>query len=100
MYKVEVTSKPIAVANLGSQSEAEAFFTSNWFKEEMLIFETEDGGDLWNGSDPFTIRTAHPEEVATFKSVYAKMLQSGNATEREPYLVFLIPVTDATDELD
>jgi len=100
MYTVEVTSKPIAVANLESQAAAEEFFHSDWFKEEMLIFETDDGSDLWNGSDPFLIRPALPEEVAIFKSVYAKMLQSGNATEGEPYLVFLIPVADATDELD
>ena len=100
MYTIEVAGKPIAVSNMGSQAEAEEFFNSDWFKEEMLIFETEDGNDLWNGSDPFLIRPAHPEEVAKFKPIYAKALQSGNATEGEPYLVFLIPVTDATDELD
>ena len=55
---------------------------------------------LWNGSDPFLVRSALPEEVATFEPAYAKALQSGNANEGEPYLVFLIPVTDATDELD
>jgi hypothetical protein len=100
MYTIEVNGKPIAVANVGSHAEAEEMFNSDWFKEEMMVFETEDGNDLWNGSDPFLIRPARPEEVAKFKPIYAAALQSGNTTEGEPYLVFLIPVTDATDELD
>ncbi len=100
MYTVEVAGTPIAVANIGSQAEAEEFFKSDWFKEEMMIFETKDEDELWNGSDPFVIRPAAPEEVATFEPAYAKALQSGNVNEGEPYLVFLIPVTDATDELD
>ncbi len=100
MYTIEVAGKPIAVTNIRSQAEAEEFFSSDWFKEEMMVFETEDGDDLWNGSDPFVIRPARPEEAAKFKPIYAKALQSGNASEGEPYLIFLIPVVDATDELD
>ncbi len=100
MYTIEVAGKPIAVANLGTQAEAEEFFHSDWFKEEMLIFETEDRNDLWNGSDPFLVRPAHPEEIAQFEPIYAKALQSGNASEGEPYLVLLIPVAASPDELD
>src|SRR4028119_1982023 len=99
MYTIEVAGKPIAVTNIGSQDEAEEFFSSNWFKEEMMVFETADGDDLWNGSDPFDIRPASPEEVAKFESGHAKAHQTGAVAEGEPYLVFLIPVTDATDEL-
>ncbi len=100
MYTVEVAGRPVAVANIGSQEEAEELFSRDWFKEKMMVFETEDGDDLWNGSDPFVIRPAFPEEVSKIEQRHAKALQSGNHTEGEPYLVFLIPVTDATDELD
>jgi hypothetical protein len=100
MHTIEIAGRPIAIANVGLQDEAEELFNSDEFKNDLMIFETEDGDALWNGSDPFFIRPAFPEEVANFEPVYAKALRSGDAEEGGPYLVFLIPVTNATDELD
>ncbi len=74
MYTIEVAGKPIAVANIGLQAEAEEFFNSDWFKEEMLIFEAEDGATY--GMD----RTRSSSGRHTLKR-----LQSSSRSMRKPF---------------
>ena len=100
MYTLEITGRPIVVINAGSRDQAEAVFNSDWFRRELKVFETEDGEELWNGSDELSARPALPEEAAKFEAHHARALHNNDAEHGAPYAVFLIPVTDVTDELD
>ncbi len=100
MYTLEIAGRPVVVINAGSQEEAGAIFNSDWFRRDLMAFETEDGDELWNGSDELSARQALPEEVAKFETHHAKALRNDEVEHGAPYAVFLIPVTDATDELD
>ena len=100
MYTLEVAGKPVVIINAGSLDEADAIFHSDWFRRDLMAFETEDGDDLWNGSDELSVRQALPDEIARFEVHQAKALRNEGADHSAPYAVFLITVSDATDELD
>lgn len=100
MYTLEVAGRPIVVVNAASQEEADAIFNSDWFRRDLLAFETQEGDELWNGSDELSVRQALPEEAAKFETQHARALRNDQVEHGAPYAVFLIPAIDATDELD
>ena len=100
MYTLEIAGKPTAITKATDEDEAEAIFRSNWFKADLMTFETE-GQPLWDEDESkLFIRRAFPEEEAVWERNFAKALREGDAEPGEDYLVFLVPVTDTTDELD
>jgi hypothetical protein len=97
MYTLEIAGRPTAISSAESQDEAEETFHSEWFKSDLVIYETEDR-PLWNTTDDLFVRKALPEEIAVFEPAYAKAIRDGDAEPDEEYLVFLVPITGGPGE--
>jgi hypothetical protein len=98
MFTVEIAGRPTAIIN-ASQEEAEEWFESEPFKDDLMVLET-DGRPLWDGSAPRYLRRAFPEEVAVFERAFAKAVGDGSANpqDEDGYLVFLVPAWIPSDE--
>ena len=67
-----------------------------------VIFETE-GKPLWSGDrkDLF-VRGAFEDEISKWEKTFAQARLDGDATDedRDSYIVFLVPITDPTEDED
>jgi hypothetical protein len=73
-------------------AEAEAF------KSDLMVLHHEDE-PLWDGAADIHCREASEEERATWEKSRARaMLEVEAEPEGKEWLVFLVPVTDRTDE--
>jgi hypothetical protein len=60
-----------------------------------------DGRDLWDGKSDLVLRNPFPDEQAKFDaSLAAALMEREIEDENDSWLLFLIPVTDPTDEVD
>ena len=101
MQTIEISGRPTVVVN-GSEDEVQALLEDEEFYEDLLIFETE-GEPLWSGDrEDLFIRSAVEDEIAKWERAFAQARLEGNATEedRDGYIVFLVPITDPTEEED
>lgn len=98
MHTLEIAGRPVAIINL-SEDEAEAEFTGEAFKSDLMVLEA-GGQPLWDGEAELFVRRSQPEEVASFERSFAKAMRDGGADRKDEvgYLAFLVPVTDPTDD--
>lgn len=101
MQTIEISGRPTVVVN-GSEDEVQALLEDEEFYEDLLIFETE-GEPLWSGDrEDLFIRSAFEDEIAKWEKAFAQARLEGNATDkdRDGYIVFLVPITDPTEDED
>jgi hypothetical protein len=63
------------------------------------VLENE-GQPLWNGTDEILIRKAFPAEETQFDASQARATKNKEIDQGDDWLMFLIPVTDPTDDFD
>ena len=99
MHTIEIAGRPTVVVN-GSEDEARDLLTQDWFKLDLMVLETE-GRPLWFGQKKdFCVRPASEEEVSKWEAGFSRSLLEGHVTEddRGGYIVYLVTVTDPTDD--
>ena len=83
VWVVEVDGQPVVAYPSSSKREARQLLKENWFKEDLLSLRS-NGGALWDGTGPLTVRSATPDEIAVFKQEMA--------VGDELILAFLVPL--------
>jgi len=99
VFTLEVDGRPVVAIRASSFECASETVEEKSFRADLMALDSEDR-PLWDGKAPTYLRTAHPEEVATVERSFAKAVRSGEAEmdmDRE-WVVFLVPVTDPSDE--
>ena len=68
----------------------------------VLIFPVleNEGHPLWNGRDEIFVRKAIPAEETQFGASQARAIKDKEIDEDDDWLMFLVPVTDPTDDFD
>lgn len=93
MFTLEIDGRPIAVTD-ASEKDAKDLLES--IAEELIDLESE-GGMIWDGTSPLTIRRATEEEINTFEE--AEMDEEDEEDDEDPVVVFLIDI-DGLEEDD
>jgi hypothetical protein len=99
MQTIEIAGRPTVVVP-GSKDDVQGLLDDEAFFEDLLIFETE-GKPLWSGDrkDLF-VRGAFEDEISKWEKTFAQARLDGDATDedRDSYIVFLVPITDPTED--
>ncbi|QUT05188.1 hypothetical protein KFK14_19655 [Sphingobium phenoxybenzoativorans] len=93
VHILEIRGEAIVALGAESQIEAEQIVEEDFFRSDLMSLETE-GKPLWNGIDELFLRDPYPEEFAAFQSAVQKA-----GAEIDDYVLFLVPVTDPSDDL-
>ena len=99
VYVVEISGRAIAAFNAGNEMQAEGRAASKSFRADLTVLENE-GHRLWNGRDEIFVRKAFPAEEGQFGASQARAIKDKEIDEDDDWLMFLIPVTDPTDDFD
>src|SRR5262245_39102499 len=97
VYVAQINGRAIAAFNAESETQAEVRATSKPFRADLTVLKNE-GHPLWNGRDEIFIRKAFPAEESQFEASQARAIEYRD--ENDDWLMFLVPVTDPTDEFD
>jgi len=99
VYVAEINGRAIAAFNAENEIQAEARAASKPFRADLTVLENE-GQPLWNGTDEILIRKAFPAEETQFDASQARATKNKEIDQGDDWLMFLIPVTDPTDDFD
>jgi hypothetical protein len=89
----------ISSINAEKDTQAEVRSTSKPFRADLTVLENE-GHLLWNGRDEIFTRKALPAEEAQVDASQTRTIQDKEIDEDDDWLMFLVPVTDPTDDFD
>jgi hypothetical protein len=104
-YVVEINGRGIAAFNAESRMAAEDFVSGRpahgrAFRDDLMVLKN-DGRDLWDGKSDLSLRNPLPDEQAKFDaSLATALVEHEIEDEDDGWVLFLIPVTDPTDEVD
>ena len=99
LFTLEIEGRPIMVFAGEDQTTAELFAEEPSLHEDLMAFAHE-GKPLWDGEAELSVREAHPEEASDWEAAFASAVEDGEADEeeREGFVVFLLEVSDSTEE--
>lgn len=68
--------------------------------EDLMVLQDEAGNHLWNGSDRLFVRKSTPDEYRVWRRTFDEASDDDeeDPPEEDDFLVFLIPVSDPTDD--
>ncbi len=99
VYVAEINGRAIAAFNAENEIQAEGRAASKQFRADLTVLENE-GHLPWNGTDEIFVRKAFPAEEAQFDASQARAIKDKEIEEDDDCLLFLVPVTDPTDDFD
>jgi hypothetical protein len=96
MYTLEIAGRPVAVLDVPTQDEAEAWMNDEAFQADLLVLEHE-GAPLWDGQAELRVRAATDDE----RLVYEDSMRDNDPSDDDDgeAVVFLVDVTDPADDL-
>jgi hypothetical protein len=97
-FTVEIGGRPIACFRSEDQEDAEHFFEAEDFREDLTILLS-DGKPLWDGRAALNLREANAAEKGEVDQAYEFDADLQKEADDE-FVVFLVPVTDPTDDSD
>jgi len=101
IYVAEINGRSIAALNADQISDAEALVKNPAIKTELMVLEN-DGAPLWDGEATICVRSALPQEQATWRDFQNRAIRQGDvdAEKSEPRVCLLVPVVDPTDPVE
>ena len=98
VYVVEIEGRGVAAFNDESMPEAKHFALDGALASDLIVL-IHDGKPLWDGSSELFVREAFPEEQEKWRASQVGAMRSGEIDdEANMWVLFLVPVTDPTDE--
>jgi hypothetical protein len=98
VYVVEIQGMGVAAFNDESLPEATQFALNSAFASDLMVL-IHDGKPLWDGSSELFVREAFPEEQEKWRASQVRAMRSGEIdNEQAMWVLFLVSVTDPTDE--
>ena len=99
VFVADINGRAIAAFNAENEIHAEGRAASKSFRADLTVLENE-GRPLWDGTDKILVRKAFPAEEAQFNASQARAISEKEIDEDDDWLMFLVPVTDPTDDFD
>ena len=99
VFVADINGRAIAAFNAENEIHAEGRAASKSFRADLTVLENE-GRPLWDGTDKILVRKAFPAEEAQFNASQARAISEKEIDEEDDWLMFLVPVTDPTDDFD
>ncbi len=104
IYTIEIAGRPtlaFSAENLLAAEEAQK--GAGGIEEELTVFDDASGKPLWDGEAELFLRDAHEDEREEWDKAIAHAVQEGDPASRQEaeevgYVVFLLPVSDPTDD--
>ena len=98
IYVAEIEGRAVVAFGAENRAEAQDLIDAEWLHDDLIVLET-NGRPLWNGESEIHLREAIDEEHAQWESSWAAALLQGEATadEKDEWVVYLVPVSDPTD---
>lgn len=99
LFTIEIEGQPIMVFASEDRMTADQFTAESSLHEDLTVFMHE-GRSLWDGKAELFVREAHPEEASCWEVAFARARESGDvdADESDDFAMFLVSVTDSTEE--
>jgi hypothetical protein len=102
IYVAEIQDRAVVAFRAEDAVLAGALIDEDWFKSDLIALESE-GEPVWDGVSEIGFREASTEEAAVWRKSFA---QASTELRNAPvgvqlvpdWLVYLIPVTDPTDD--
>lgn len=99
VYVLEIDGRAILAMGAMNRDDAEMRVEEEDFRAGLMILET-DGMPLWDGSAELFLRDPFPEELAKFEGIRAQESDYPGEIDEEDFVVYLLPLTDPTDDFD
>jgi hypothetical protein len=98
VYVVEIEGRGVVAFNDERSPEAEHFALDGALATDLMTL-IHDGKPLWDGSSELFVRDALPDEQQKWRASQVQAMRSGEIdNEAAMWVLFLVPVTDPTDE--
>ena len=97
VYVAEIDGRAVVAFNADNDLEAELEIEDEIFQNDLAVLESS-GRPLWDGEAEIHIREADEDERGKFDSSKAKAVLEGEIGEGELWMVYLVPVSDPTDD--
>ena len=97
VYVLEIAGKAVAVCDFNTRDEAEEWPQEPWFQEDLSVLDSE-GKPLWDGIAELHVREAFDEEADRWRAMRTQAIREDEADEDNAFLMFLVPVSDSTDD--
>jgi hypothetical protein len=97
-YVAEIEGRAVVAFGAENYAEAQDLITTEWLHDDLAVLES-NGRPLWDGKSELHVREAVEEERVQWESSWATALSQGEATadEIDEWVVYLVPVSDPTD---
>jgi hypothetical protein len=97
VYVAEIHGRAVVAFNADNDLEAEREIEDEIFQNDLAVLESS-GRPIWDGEAEIQIREADEDERGKFDSSRAKAILEGEIGERECWKVYLVPVSDPTND--
>ncbi len=104
IYTIEIAGRPTVAFSAENLLAAEEAQKDGAGIEELLtVLDDVSGKPLWHGEAELFLREAHEEEREEWDRVVGHAVQDGDPASRQEaeedgYVIFLVPVSDPTDD--
>ncbi len=99
IYVVEIAGRGVVAFNATNRDEAHGFATKDGALHDDLMVLEFGGKPLRDGEAELFVRDAFPEEQARWQASQARASRDGEIEEEDdPWVLFLVPVSDPTDD--
>lgn len=95
-FTIEIGGNPVACFRSENADEAKHFFEAEDFREDLTILQSQ-GQAVWDGVSKLSLRKATAEEASEVEHAY-EFDDDPDRTVDDEFVVFLIPISDMTDE--
>ena len=96
-FTVEIEGKPIAAFRCEDREDAEGILEAADFHEDLMVLAGPGGKPLWDGNSSLHLRKAAQNEVEKVEAAWEQDEDRLKNIDDE-YIVFLVPVSDPTDD--
>ena len=97
VYVAEVDGRAVVAFNANNDLEAQMHIEDEIFQNDLAVLESS-GRPIWDGEAEIQIREADEGESGKFDRSRAKAILDGEIGDSDSWMVYLVPVSDPTDE--
>ena len=97
VYVAEIDGRAVVAFSAENDLEAQLVIEDEIFQNDLAVLESS-GRPIWDGEAEIDIREADEVERGKFESSRVKAVLEGEVGEGESWMVYLLPVSDPTDD--
>src|SRR5215213_7921256 len=94
---LQIDGRAVVAFNAENDLEAQIELEDEIFQNDLTVLES-GGRPIWDGEAQIDIREADKNEKGKFDNSRAKAILEGKIREGESWMLYLVPVSDPTDD--